>query len=773
MSYVLARPSTPNTRDSAHSDRIPCRQPFMRPCVPSTQIPLPFPLLHSLLTSPTCIQETRATGSTLPSTSSSTTTPCVSVVLASTSTPPSSAETSFSTLSEPTSIKEITLQFRGKATLPVSATESLSLSSSPLTLAAICFRSSCKLGFPPSSVYTSALGGASVQYKLRAHAARGGFGLTHRDFTAIHPISIMRGFGTEALEYQQTLEIENTWPEKLMYSIMIPHKAWAAGERVIAVVKFSPLVKGARVLSVTTTLNETVKLYARTGPQENTRIVSSTRHEIVDGKAVCMDEQHHPCRIPLLHHSAHTSRQSTSVPGSPGYLPNGFPHQGTSSGYFSPISRHDSPTHTPPELAPLTVTRSNSSASSGPSSRPSTVSSTSVSATQPPPPSVNTQRLSVPVEEGFSSAETDLEPSSDIITTLTIEVPINTTPSHSLEPIQVSHRIRWSILIGNLDGHTSELRCSLPIHVLDNRLYDEARAATLQTRRLLLGSQDIDGGSAVGTTARSVGRRHGPPHYPAHVRDRVANAFLPDSAPHVCPAGRIRKFLWHPLPAALETWAITGHNMSALPRDHLPQEPVPGAQPLEWVNTELLLSLGREAPEAIPPASMQRATPPHRTPPESSAASRPESHLPSRRNSRSNSRASSPERGSRDLGGMAVVAGPHLAGETFVHGHSTASRNVNGLFNIAMKPFTSLTSTFSLASRSGSHANLQARALAAHICVDVHRESQCGSSAASRADDEPGVAAHAFTQVRTTRWQAGVPRGRDHSFVKLAWTPEL
>ncbi|EGO25773.1 hypothetical protein SERLADRAFT_388228, partial [Serpula lacrymans var. lacrymans S7.9] len=72
-------------------------------------------------------------------------------------------------------------------------------------------------GSLPSSISTTAYGGASVMYKLRAVAVRPG--LSHNLQTAI-PISIMRSFAPEALEYQQTLEIENTWPEKLMYSIM-------------------------------------------------------------------------------------------------------------------------------------------------------------------------------------------------------------------------------------------------------------------------------------------------------------------------------------------------------------------------------------------------------------------------------------------------------------------------------------------------------------------------------------------------------------------------
>ncbi|TFY59501.1 hypothetical protein EVG20_g7767, partial [Dentipellis fragilis] len=225
-------------------------------------------------------------------------------------------------LAESTAIKEITLHFRGKARLPPPANE-------PCVCPFFSFfppltppqshhqqqpddlpRLQPRLVFPrgsqeaqpysqgrrhlfpfqlniggslPSTINTNAFGGASVHYKLRAVATRPGF--AHNLQTQI-PISIARSFAPEALEYQQTLEIENTWPEKLMYSIMIPHKAWAAGDTLTAVVKLSPLAKGVRVLHVTTTLNETVKLYTRTGWQETTRPNTSCTHDIVDGHAV-------------------------------------------------------------------------------------------------------------------------------------------------------------------------------------------------------------------------------------------------------------------------------------------------------------------------------------------------------------------------------------------------------------------------------------------------------------------------------------------------------
>ncbi|KZT10843.1 uncharacterized protein LAESUDRAFT_693249 [Laetiporus sulphureus 93-53] len=670
-------------------------------------------------------------------------------------------------LTEPTSLKEIVLQFRGKARLPVSASEPLSLSSSQLTYL-VCNHEwsflegnrshshTLKAGrhlFPfqlqiggslPSSISTAALGGASVQYKLRATAVRPGFGLTHRDLAANLPINILRGFGGEALEYQQTLEIENTWPEKLMYSIMLPHKAWAAGERVIAVVKFSPLVKGARVLNVTTTINETVKLYARQGTQESTRVISSTRHDIVDGQAVCVDEQHHRYHIPLFHHSSHsqTTRPGSlgqSTPASPDTGASHAHHSHTASGthtpagnYFPPppptTSHPPSPLHHTSELTPLMTTTTNSSQSSGVGSglsRPISAHGAATPLTALSPSSASDESLpSAPCAISplpvMDPSEMELiEPAVDVVSTLSIAVPLHATPSHSLEPIQVSHRIRWSIMIGNRDGHTSELRCSLPLHILDHKLYDEARAATLHTRRILLGPQDIEGGQAVGTHGEDPEEDNDLPSYPAHVRDRVANAYISDAAalrvvnPWVMQG--VSPTLPPPVsegssglqsPAAFETWQVNGANAHAAGqgRHHLPQEPAPGATaPLEWVNTELLLSLSGEAPEAPVHPPPPRVTPPNRTPPESSPrASRHGSRYPSR----ANSRAASPERGPVVLSAGGGVHGPHGHGETYVHSHSTASRNMHSLFNIAMKPFTSLGSTFSLGSRSPSHTNL-------------------------------------------------------------------
>ncbi|TFK53623.1 hypothetical protein OE88DRAFT_1655836 [Heliocybe sulcata] len=583
-------------------------------------------------------------------------------------------------LTEPMSIKEITLVFRGKARLPNAANEPLSLNTSPLTYL-VCSHDwsflegekkhshTLKAGrhlFPfqlqvggslPSSLFTTVLGGASVHYKLRAVAVRPG--LSH-NLQAVQPITVMRSLASEALEYQQTLEIENTWPEKIMYSIMIPHKAWAAGDKLTAIVKFSPLAKGARVLNVNTTVNETIKLYLRAGCQENTRVISTTRHEIVEGRAVCVEEFHNRFRIPLLQGSAHLPpRGSKSVPVTPHTSADSTSLASSSSGlgYFSQThgltsANGDSPQHLPAE------------AEAGPSS---------YSATHPPH-----ERAFIDPDIPEETLSTD-----DVVTTLAISIPLSATPTHTLEPIIVSHRIRWSILISNLDGHTSELRCSLPLHILDARLLEEARAATAATRRLLLGASEARQEEDEDEVEL--------PSYPAHVRDRVADPYMQEGSYTVAnpyAASGAGTPSTHGLPSGARTPSVGSSGIASPTSDGRTSQPIASGStppmqssgtsvPLDLVNSELLASLAQHNQPSPPRSSAHSPT-------ESAGASRGGS----RRASRRSSRASSPER-----------SGSHTPHETYVHG-GAANRGAHGLFHISMKPFTSLSSTLSFASRN-------------------------------------------------------------------------
>ncbi|KAF8893545.1 hypothetical protein BD779DRAFT_1609885 [Infundibulicybe gibba] len=527
-------------------------------------------------------------------------------------------------LTESTSIKEITLQFRGKAYLPVPSHDTMTLSTAPQAYI-ICNHEwsflegekkhshTLKAGrhfFPfqiqiggslPSSLSTHALGGASVAYKLRAHAA-------------MVPVFIVRSFVPEALEYQQSLEIENTWPEKMMYSIMIPHKAWAIGDKLTALVKFSPLSKGVRILSVATTIHETTKVYGRHGRQEATRVVATVKHEISAGRAVETEGNGRPLRS--------RSRSQASV--------------------------------TPP----------------------SPQASSSSSSTLFDPPS------SVP--------EDPEQGQDDIVTYLSLNVPLTATPTHAPEPIIVSHRIRWSIMIRNADEHVSELRCSLPLHILDYRLLTKLGRTPPPPVRSAEESEDTE-----------------LPSYMAHIRDRVANMFLPESS-------TIR---------VTNPWISAGvsptvvNNGQPTPPLHLPHEPGPeDTRPLDWINSELLLSLSLNE-QAL-----------EDSPPDSASGTRPQSRLTSRRASR----ACSPERHT-----TARASG----GETYVHtGH--AARDAPPILEATLKPVASMAPLW--LPRSSSHMYPAATPPPAELTSargGPHTDPEAGNALLHRAFTEvPGYA---------------------------------
>ena len=537
-------------------------------------------------------------------------------------------------------------------------------------------------GSLPSTLYTNAYGGVSVTYKLRATATRPGFAhnlQTHK------MITLLRSLVPEALEYQQSLDIENTWPEKVMYSIMIPHKAWAAGDDLTATIKLSPLAKGIRPLSVVTTLNETIRVHSRTGWQESTRPVVTTRHEFRNGQAVWVEHRDHRSRS--RSGSSHSRGMYSVVPSSctltttwdtdhSQQSPHSPSHLGRAMS-FTPSSgsgpSNDHPAHNNPEAGASTSAHSFS-----PNAEPGS-------------------------ESHSSSADFELS-DEDIATKLEISLPLCTTPTHPLEPIITSHRIRWSIIMGNPDGHTSELRCSLPLHILDYRLLDEAKSVTAETRRLLLGGPEVP----------EEGNRDQEqlPSYPSHIRDRIANMYLPDQAVLRVFNPWIRQGI---SPVQQLEMDQDGRHSDFTSGAHTPLEahyvsPPIGHGDLEYVNSELLLSLSQNAPPPIEATHRDMGSPLETTS-HSRSASMGTSRVPSRVQSRAPSRAPSTERelpsshhqnhsrrsssGSGNANANATSTGPEAAApSTYLHSNSTASRNVHGLFHATLRPLTSLTSSF-------------------------------------------------------------------------------
>lgn len=431
-----------------------------------------------------------------------------------------------------------------------------------------------------------------------------------------------------------------------MYTLVLPHRAWAAGDTLTALCKFIPLAKGVRVLSVLTNLNETVKIPSR--GTEYTRSVVATKHEVANGKLKPVSESWYGIRQPL-------GATGVSVP-------------------TSPAQEDRPPNLNLPDLSLHLVPSTSSSSSSHSHSQP-TASSSSMPSHDP---SSSHDEPPDPALDGFTS--------TDLISPLSLTLPPTLPPSHHLDPIHISHRIRWSILMSNLDGHTSELRCSLPITILDGRLLPEARAGGRWVRRVVLGDYVQGEGESSGTGIfgeRDDNEEEGEtlPSYTAHVRDRVANAFLPagstmrvvnpymSTAPHISPT-----------PGSATSASFPQRSgASSPPHPHAHSLP---HSVLDWVNSELLSHprsphLNSDPTSQVPSRLVSRAPSPERRgamgPPV--AISAPDSHRPP------------------------VVSGP----ETFTHS-PPASRTQGTLLTVAMKPLPS--GWLSGGSRTGSHSSL-------------------------------------------------------------------
>lgn len=539
-------------------------------------------------------------------------------------------------------------------------------------------------GALPSSLATYVNGGASISYKLRATAVRPGLSA---NLTTVLPITLLRSFAPEALEYQQTLEIENTWPDKIMYALMIPHKAWAAGDELSVLLKFAPLQKGVRVLSVTTQLCETIKTLARGGYLEKSRNIVTRKHEIVDGKAI----EEMQLRKMIQNKFNHETGQSHSGSSSPGY-PAGGAHSGFVSGATTPIHG----------ATGLSMSGSASGSMSGESS----------SSSAPGQP---------------ATVDEDGTFDSEVTTVIKVNLPATLTPSHALDPIVVSYRVRWSVLLANLDGHTSELRCSLPIHILDFSLLEEARASTRVTRRLLFGWEE--------DRAREEEDDVVLPSYPSHVRDRIAVTV--DMADGSTSPG-----------AAHISGATTPLEIPSAPTSGELQSPPSGnatggslSGPSSFITSTLpSLQLGRRrsnssaddnSPPQNPSSSTESSRPVSRhgrtesLDAQSAAATNNlgrgndrqtassggwRSLMMSRAGSRANSRAPSPERyshaHSQSLPHAIQPAEPTTPEEAQVHVHASnaASRQPHGLFSVVMKPIPTSMS-MSLPWHSSSHSN--------------------------------------------------------------------
>jgi hypothetical protein len=94
---------------------------------------------------------------------------------------------------------------------------------------------------------------ASITYKLKATVARGK--LAH-DLHAYKRLRVIRTLEASALEFLHAMSVENIWPNKLEYSIVVPQKAVVFGSSIPVEMRFTPLLKGLELGDITIKLLE-------------------------------------------------------------------------------------------------------------------------------------------------------------------------------------------------------------------------------------------------------------------------------------------------------------------------------------------------------------------------------------------------------------------------------------------------------------------------------------------------------------------------------------
>ncbi|KAL1903355.1 hypothetical protein Sste5346_000641 [Sporothrix stenoceras] len=94
---------------------------------------------------------------------------------------------------------------------------------------------------------------ASITYKLKATIARGKLAY---DLHAYKHVRIVRTLESSALEFLHAMSVENIWPNKVEYSIVVPQKAVVFGSHIPLESRFTPLLKGLELGDITVRLIE-------------------------------------------------------------------------------------------------------------------------------------------------------------------------------------------------------------------------------------------------------------------------------------------------------------------------------------------------------------------------------------------------------------------------------------------------------------------------------------------------------------------------------------
>lgn len=97
------------------------------------------------------------------------------------------------------------------------------------------------------------LADSHIVYKLKATVARGKLAY---DLHAWKPVRIIRTLDPSALELAHAMTVENVWPNKIEYQLVIPQKAIVFGTAIGIEMRFTSLLKGLKIGQIKCSLVE-------------------------------------------------------------------------------------------------------------------------------------------------------------------------------------------------------------------------------------------------------------------------------------------------------------------------------------------------------------------------------------------------------------------------------------------------------------------------------------------------------------------------------------
>jgi hypothetical protein len=114
-----------------------------------------------------------------------------------------------------------------------------------------------------------------LKYKLKATVARGK--LAH-DLHAYKAVRIVRTLDPSALELAHAMTVENIWPNKIEYQLIIPQKAVVFGTHIDVEMRFTSLLKGLEIGAIKCVLVEVQDFSLQSHSTVYERTYSHTRN---------------------------------------------------------------------------------------------------------------------------------------------------------------------------------------------------------------------------------------------------------------------------------------------------------------------------------------------------------------------------------------------------------------------------------------------------------------------------------------------------------------